>query len=63
METAVDRTNASHSPSSLDDHTHKVKMIRKLRWIGREDEARQLERELRFTKGSDSVLATPRDTD
>ena len=49
--------------SVADEHAHKVRMIRKLRWIGSEDEARQLELELRSVRGSDSVLAAPRDTD
>ncbi len=41
-----------------------VKRIRKLRWMGLEDEAERLQQELtrRCTDG-DSVIATPRETD
>lgn len=39
--------------------------IRKLRWMGMEDEARALERELKSAPAieTDSVLAAPRNTD
>jgi hypothetical protein len=41
-----------------------VKRIRKLRWMGLEDEAELLQRELtRRCADSDSVIATPRETD
>jgi hypothetical protein len=42
-----------------------IKLIRKLRWIGMEEEAQKLERELAEREGAaaDSVVATPRDTD
>jgi hypothetical protein len=40
-----------------------VKLIRKLRWIGMEREAERLQRELRRAPASDSVLASPRETD
>ena len=42
-----------------------VKLIRKLRWIGMEDEAERLQTELteRHTSTADSVVATPRETD
>ena len=41
-----------------------VKRIRKLRWMGMEEEAERLQRELtRSCVGSDSVIATPRETD
>ena len=42
-----------------------IKLIRKLRWIGMEDEAQKLERELaeREDAAADSVVATPRETD
>jgi hypothetical protein len=42
-----------------------IKLIRKLRWIGMEEEAQKLERELsaREEVAADSVVATPRDTD
>jgi hypothetical protein len=41
-----------------------VKRIRKLRWMGMEEEAERLQRELtRRCADSDSVIATPRETD
>jgi hypothetical protein len=41
-----------------------VKRIRKLRWMGLEEEAERLQRELtRRCADSDSVIATPRETD
>lgn len=42
-----------------------IKLIRKLRWIGMEEEAEKLQRELseREDAAADSVVATPRDTD
>ena len=41
-----------------------VRRIRKLRWMGLEDEAERLQRELtRRCVDSDSVIATPRETD
>jgi hypothetical protein len=42
-----------------------IKLIRKLRWMGMEEEAAGLQKELgqRHPTDADSVLATPRDTD
>jgi len=42
-----------------------IKLIRKLRWIGMEEEAQKLQRELseREDAAADSVVATPRETD
>ena len=43
-----------------------IKLIRKLRWIGMEEEAQKLQRELAEREGAaaaDSVVATPRETD
>jgi hypothetical protein len=41
-----------------------VKRIRKLRWMGLEEEAERLQQELtRRCVESDSVIATPRETD
>ena len=42
-----------------------AKLIRKLRWIGMDEEAQKLQRELaeREAAAEDSVVATPRDTD
>jgi hypothetical protein len=42
-----------------------VRLIRKLRWVGLEGEAKSMERELtaRGVPAADSVIATPRETD
>jgi hypothetical protein len=41
-----------------------VKRIRKLRWMGLEEEAERLQQELtRRSADSDCVIATPRETD
>jgi hypothetical protein len=40
-----------------------VKRIRKLRWMGMEEEAERLQVELRGIRQADSVLAAPADTD
>jgi hypothetical protein len=43
--------------------TELAKRIRKLRWMGMEEEARRLQAELSRIENSDSVLAAPHDTD
>ena len=40
-----------------------AKRIRKLRWMGMEDEARKLQAELSRSESGDCVLAAPRETD
>ena len=40
-----------------------VKRIRKLRWMGMEEEAQRLQVALRRIEDTDCVLAAPRDTD
>jgi hypothetical protein len=40
-----------------------VKRIRKLRWMGMEEEAQRLQIALRRIEDTDCVLAAPRDTD
>jgi len=40
-----------------------IKRIRKLRWIGMEDEAREVQGSLRSISSRDLVLAGPCDTD
>jgi hypothetical protein len=40
-----------------------VKLIQKLRWMGMDREAEQLQRVLRLLPETDSVLAAPHDTD
>ena len=41
----------------------RVRLLRKLRWMGMEKEAEQLARDLRNASPEDCVLAVPRDTD
>ena len=40
-----------------------AKLVRKLRWIGDDDGARQVELKLRRAEGDCCVLASPSDTD
>jgi hypothetical protein len=40
-----------------------VKLIRKLRWIGMDEEAQGLQKELEQRQATECVLATPRETD
>jgi hypothetical protein len=40
-----------------------VKRVRKLRWVGEEEEAEKVQRALGEQTPSDSVLAMPRETD
>jgi hypothetical protein len=40
-----------------------VKLIRKLRWVGLEEKAEQLEKELEQQPATDTVLATQCETD
>lgn len=40
-----------------------IQLIRKLRWIGMEEEAEQIQRELRHTSPVGSVLTALRETD
>jgi hypothetical protein len=60
METAIDRLGQQDSVTN-----DLVKRIRKLRWMGMEDEAKRLQAELirRSAGEGDSVIATPRETD
>ena len=53
------------SPDTTGTSNDMVKLIRKLRWIGMDDEAQKLQTELtqRETAAEDSVVATPRETD
>jgi hypothetical protein len=56
----VPRPDVAHEQRAACDL---VKRIRKLRWMGMEEEAERLQAELRRSKQSDSVLAAPVDTD
>lgn len=65
METPLEQqkppdTSAVHRASN-----ELIKLIRKLRWMGMDEEAKGLQNELkrRRATAADSVLATPRDTD
>jgi hypothetical protein len=54
-----DTTASQRAPDEL------VKLIRKLRWVGLEDEAERLQTELtrRHGAAADCVVAMPRETD
>jgi hypothetical protein len=60
METAIDRLGQQDSVTN-----DLGKRIRKLRWMGMEEEAKRLQAELtrRSAGEGDSVIATPRETD
>jgi hypothetical protein len=55
----ADASPASKAPNEL------IQLIRKLRWMGMEEEAKGLQLELtrRHATAADSVLATPGETD
>lgn len=62
------QTSPSHKQNAAANATasnETIKLIRKLRWIGMEEEAKQLEHELAEREGAtaDCVVASPRDTD
>lgn len=65
METPIEQQPSSQNPAQQSASNDLVKLIRKLRWIGMEEEAEHLEVELmhRPAPAADSVLATPRETD
>lgn len=61
----------AESEKAADDSAHRktsneiVRLVRKLRWVGMEEEAEQLLKELeqRPAMAVDTVLASPRETD
>ena len=55
METPANQTPAASSEM--------VKLIRKLRWVGLEEKAEQLEKELEPQSATDTVLAIQSETD
>ena len=65
MAIPVEPLTAPEVPADLKSSNELVKRIRKLRWIGMEKEAEQLQASLSRLSPSnrDSVLTTPIDTD
>ena len=61
----MERQSRDITGESVDEGAERelAKLIRKLRWIGQEDEASELESKLRCTSAGDCVLAAPCDTD
>ncbi len=61
----ADAADASDASSTDKAPNELIKLIRKLRWMGMEDEAKGLQQELtrRHATTADSVLATPAETD
>ena len=55
METVANQTPKSSS--------EKVKLIRKLRWVGLEEKAEQLEKELELHAVADTVVSIQNETD
>ena len=57
--------NTPQNPSDARASNEMIKLIRKLRWIGMDEEAHKLQKELtqRETAAEDSVVATPGETD
>jgi hypothetical protein len=53
------------NPSETRASNEMIKLIRKLRWIGMDEEAQKLQNELtqRDAAPADSVVATPHETD
>jgi hypothetical protein len=58
-------TLQQQNPSETHASNELIKLIRKLRWIGMDEEAQKLQTELtqREAAAEDSVVATPRETD
>jgi hypothetical protein len=64
MEVSLERQNTADASASPHSPDELVKLICKLRWIGMEDEAERLSRELtRQDAPTDSVVASPHATD
>ena len=59
------RSLPQQNPSETSASNEMVKLIRKLRWIGMDEEAQKLQNELTQSDAApaDSVVGTPRDTD
>ena len=65
MEMPVEQKQTMQSSIARRGTDELIKLIRKLRWMGREDEEARLQTELRRQRSTaaDSVLAAPCDTD
>lgn len=65
METLLEQQQPPDTSTVHRASNELVKLIRKLRWIGMEEEAHGLQKELtrRRATAADSVLATPSETD
>jgi hypothetical protein len=64
--TGEQRANLTPMPhESVDERRSRelVKLLRKLRWIGKDDEAKELELKLHSALAGDCVPAAPSDTD
>jgi hypothetical protein len=60
MQTPIEQ----QAPPGAAEHTNDlIKLVRKLRWMGMDAEAAQVEKALREASPADSVLAAPHDTD
>jgi hypothetical protein len=65
MAMAFDQQTSTHASEPENDPGELVKLIRKLRWIGMDDEAERLQQKLALqrTEVDDTVLARSGETD
>jgi hypothetical protein len=64
MDVRVERQKPPETSLAHHASNELIKLIRKLRWVGMEEEAKGLQKELtRRAIAGDSVLATPAETD
>ncbi len=65
MEIPVEQKQPHQTSTAHKASNELIRLIRKLRWMGREEEAAGLQKELgqRRPTDADTVLATPGDTD
>jgi hypothetical protein len=64
MPMTLKQSQQGHAAEDENRANDLVKRIRKLRWMGMEEEAERLQQELtRHCADSDCVIATPRETD
>ncbi len=65
MDTPVEQKQPPETSAAPRASNELIRLIRKLRWMGREDEAAGLQKELRRRRptDADTVLANPGETD
>ena len=65
MDTPIEQKQPSETSAAPRASNELIRLIRKLRWMGREEEAAGLQKELRQRRptDADTVLASPGETD